>query len=194
MTYLKASAAALLSLCLLACSSIETETWPADQFAAANFKTYSWRTEPIRNTAGSGDPIYKLDPLIRKETDSLLQSLGYVRVPRQGDFTIDYLFAPGVVVGTPAETASNISPRAGVRPNTNISQAERDNAIALGSGVRETRRIAIQINDGQSGLEIWRGVITKFVENINRVDRAALADAVRKGVRTVLEELPPVAG
>lgn len=191
MKSMNAFAVTLLSLCLFACSGIETQTWPPEKFAAGNFKTYSWRTEPIRNMAGSGDPIYKVDPLIRRETDAILQQKGYRRIPRKGDFTIDYLFAPGLAIGASAETADNLNPRAGVRPNTNISQAERDNAVALGSGVRETRRIALQVNDGKSGLEIWRGVITEFVENVNQVDKAALERAVRNGVKAILKELPP---
>jgi len=65
------------------------------------------------------------------ETDRALQAKGYSRVEWNGDFTVDYIYAPGLRSGMPGEGASNLSPSAGVRPNTTMSQAERDNAIAV---------------------------------------------------------------
>lgn len=190
MTPIRLTLTAVAACLIVACSSIDTETWEPDQFLQGNYDTYSWRSEPIRNTAGSADPIYKLDPIIRKDVDEALQAKGYERVKRNGSFSVDYLFAPGLVASAPSEQASNVSARAGVRPNTTVSQAERDNAIALGSSVRETRRVAIQLNDGSNGLEVWRGVITKFVEDVNRVDRDRLKQAVDEGINEILKQLP----
>jgi hypothetical protein len=190
MNPLKLFAVALTSAILLGCSTIQTDAWEPTKFAAGNYETYSWRSEPIRNTIGSGDPIYKVDPLLRAEVDKTLQAKGYQKIVRGGDFTVDYLFAPGLVAGTPSDEASNITPYAGIRPNVSVDGAQRDNAIALGGGVRETRNIGIQINDGKSGLEIWRGVITKFVENVNRADRERINSAVQSGVSSVMRGLP----
>ncbi|MEP5763759.1 MAG: hypothetical protein ABJ308_04165, partial [Halieaceae bacterium] len=119
-----------------------------------------------------------------------LQALGFQRIPRNGDFTVDYIYAPGVRLGAATETASNIAPRAGVRPNTNISQAERDNAIAL-AGVKETRNIAVQINDGQTGREVWRAVLTKIVADANEVDKSRLRSALNSGLKKAFRDLPP---
>ena len=76
-----------------------------------------------------------------------------------------------------------------MRPNTNISGAERDNAIAL-SGVKETRNIALQVNDGETGLEIWRAVITKFVANANEPDSSRTRSALKSGVSRAFRDLP----
>ena len=189
MSHPKFLATLLLALLVTACASVEVDVWDSQEFAAGNFQTYSWRSEPFSREVYFKDPIYVIDPLLRESVDAELKALGYRLVPRGGDFTIDYIFAPGIRLGAATEQASNISPRAGVRPNTNISQAERDNAIAL-AGLRETRNIALQINDGETGREIWRGVITKIVSNVNEVDSTARRN-INNGVRRAFRDLPP---
>ena len=166
------------------CASSQVDTWPIEEFSSANYKTYSWRSEPIKNTQGSADAIYTLDPIVREETDRLLQAKGYQRVGWNGDFTVDYIYAPGLVAGAKGDNAYIVSPRAGVRPNLNISQSERDNAIALGTD-RETHNLALQINDGKKRTEIWRGVATKISEDIN----PRSSDAVRSSVRPLLTKI-----
>ena len=185
----KLHAMLLLTFLLAACASIEVDVWDAQEFAAGNFQTYSWRSEPFSSEVYFRDPIYVIDPILRDLVDEELQNLGYRRVPRGGEFTIDYIFAPGVRLGAPSTQASNISPRAGVRPNTNISQAERDNAIAL-AGVKETRNIALQINDGTSNREIWRALITKIVANVNEFDESGRRN-LTTGVRRAFRDFPP---
>ena len=187
----RALTAVFLIAFLTACSGVEVQVWPSDEFAAGNFQTYSWRSEAFTNSFYSKDPVYLIDPLLRKLVNTELRERGYQLVSRQGDFTIDYVYAPGIRIGVAADTADVLSPRAGVRPNTTISQAERDNAIAL-AGVRETRDIAIQINSGATGREVWRAVITKFVTNVNEPDSKRLEKALRSGVAKALRDLPPV--
>ncbi len=189
MSHLKSLAAVLLAMLVVACSGIEVEVGDPSQFAAGNFKTYSWRSEPFKNFAYSRDPVYLIDPILRELVDTELQGKGFRQVPRSGDFTIDYIYAPGLLKGAPSELTSNVAPRAGVRPNTNISGAERDNAIAL-SGVKETRNIALQVNDGKTGLEIWRAVITKFVANANEPDSSRTRSALKSGVSRAFRDLP----
>jgi hypothetical protein len=175
---------AITLLIIGGCASTEVDTWPADTFSAGNYKNYSWRSEPIRNTQGSADAIYTLDPIVREETDRLLRAKGYRRVDWNGDFTIDYIYAPGLVAGAKGDNAYFVSARAGVRPNLNVSQAERDNAIALGTD-RETHNLALQINDGEKRTEVWRGVVTKISTDINPRSQ----DAVRSSVRPLLSKL-----
>jgi hypothetical protein len=188
MSPIKTVAAALLFAFLGACSGLEYEAWPTDEFAAAGYQTYSWRTEPIQNIAGSGDPIYALDPIARAETDSLLQAKGYRRVDWNGDFTVDYIYAPGLTSGVMGEEASIITTRVGVRPNSSVSQAERDNAIALGSGVKETHNLALQLNDGKSRKEVWRGIITKIAQegSSNKPSRSS----IKSGLNKLVSQLP----
>jgi hypothetical protein len=182
--------ATLFAACLLsACSSLEVDVWDPSQFAAGQFQTYSWRSEPFSDGFFTRDPVYIIDPILREVVDEELAKRGFQRQVRNGDFTIDYIFAPGVRLGAPTEQASNIAPRAGVRPNTNISQAERDNAIAL-SGVKDTHNIALQINDGETGREVWRGVITKIVANANQPDKNRARTQLRRGVSRAFKDLP----
>ncbi len=189
MNHLKSLAAVLLALLVAACSGIEVEVGDPSQFTAGNFKTYSWRSEPFENFAYSRDPVYLIDPILRELVDAELQGKGFRQVPRGGDFTINYIYAPGVLKGVPSELTSNVAPRAGVRPNTNISGAERDNAIAL-AGVKETRNIVLQVNDGESGLEIWRAEITKIIANVNQPDLDRTRSALKSGVSRAFRDLP----
>lgn len=189
MSQLKALAGVFLAVFLTACSGVEVQVWETDKFAAGNFHSYSWRSEAFTNNFYSRDPVYLIDPVLRKLVDKELRERGYQLVARNGDFTVDYIYAPGIRMGVAADTADVLSPRAGVRPNTTISQAERDNAIAL-AGVRETRNIAIQINDGETGLEVWRAVITKFVANVNEPDSERLEKALESGVVKAFRDLP----
>ncbi len=184
---------ALLTCLLAACASVEVDVWDSQEFAAGNFKTYSWRSEPFSSEFYARDPIYVIDPILREIVDEQLAAMGYRRVPRNGDFTIDYIYAPGVRLGAPSDSASFVSPRAGVRPNANISQAERDNAIAL-AGVKETRNIALQINHGETGREVWRAIITKIVANANQPDRSRTRSTLNTGVRRAFRDLPPAGG
>jgi hypothetical protein len=179
-----------LALCLLsACASVEVDVWDPDEFAAGEFRTYAWRSEPFQSNYYSQDPIYVIDPILRDVLDEKLAAKGYKRVARDGDFTVDYIFAPGVRLGAPAGQATNVASRAGIRPNTTVSQAERDNAIAL-AGVKETRNIAIQFNSGETGREVWRGVITKIVANANKPDRNRTRTLLGSGVSRALRSLP----
>jgi len=189
MRYPRTLLALLLASLLAACSGIEVDTWEPTQFAAGNYQTYSWRSEPFSGNVYSRDPVYAIDPILRELVDAELKSLGFRLIPRGGDFTVDYIYALGTRLGAASESASNISPRAGVRPNTNISQAERDNAIAL-SGVKETRNIALQLNDGKSGKEVWRAVLTKIVADSNEIDDRRTRSALRSGLRKAFRDMP----
>ena len=171
------------------CASVEVDVWDSQEFAGSGFNTYSWRSEPFSSDFYFRDPIYVIDPILREVVDEELAARGYRRVARSGDFTIDYIYAPGVRLGAPTAATDNIAPRAGVRPNTTISQAERDNAIAL-SGVKETRNIALQINNGETNREIWRAVLTKIIADANTPDRNRTRSALRSGVRRAFEQLP----
>jgi hypothetical protein len=185
----KVFAALILAALVTACSSVEVEVWDSGDFGPANFQTYSWRSEPFANNVYSRDPIYVIDPVLRQIVDAQLAAKGFRKVPRDGDFTVDYTYAPGLRMGVASDAADNLSPRAGVRPNASVSQAERDNAIAL-SGVKETRNISLQFNDGQSGRELWGTLITKFTADANAPDKERVRSALESGVRRSFKELP----
>ncbi|MCZ6830222.1 MAG: DUF4136 domain-containing protein [Gammaproteobacteria bacterium] len=189
MNPLKLSAATLAMLLLAACSGMEIEAWEPNQFAAGHYQSYSWRSEPIVNTVGSRDIIYQMDPIMRRETDRALQAKGYRKVEWNGDFTVDYIYAPGLRMGVPGAAASNISPRAGVRPNATMSQAQRDNAIAL-AGIKETHNLALQFNDGKSRMEVWRGVLTKIAQDVTGDNMDSTGRTIGKGINKLTSTLP----
>jgi hypothetical protein len=182
----------LLSLTLAACSGIETRPEDTDRFAEKNYRYYAWRSEPLKNPTNSSDRIYLMDPIVRREVDRNLKAKGYQLDPARAQFSVDYLQAPGLRIGEKSEAASNITPYPTVLPNRQVDGAVVDNAHALG-GVKETSNIAIQLNDVASKQEIWQVVITKFVENINQVDRKNLDSTLSKAISRGLETLPKAA-
>lgn len=179
-----------LPLLLTACSGIETQPTDTAAFAAAGYKYYTWRSQPLKNTANSSDPLYLLDAMIRREVDAALADKGYVLDAGRARFSVDYLQAPGLLQGVGSWDASGgIDPIPSARPNRQIDQARVDNAHAL-AGVHETHNIALLFNDTGTRTEIWRVLITKIVENVNETDPEKLAKAVHQGIRKGLSYLP----
>ena len=147
----------LLSLTLLACSGVEIQSVDTDRFKAGNYVYYKWRTDPLPTNVRSSDPMYAVDPVMRREVNADLQSKGYVLDSERAQFTVGYILASGMVQGEPSNLASNISTYASIRPNRQIDQASVDNAIALG-GVKETNNIHSTIQRQRtSNKEVWRG-------------------------------------
>lgn len=181
-----------LSLTLLACSGVEIQPAATDQFVAGNYHYYKWRTDPLPNETGSSDPLYALDPIMRREVNADLQSKGYTLDPTRAQFTVDYLFAMGMIQGEESELGSNISPYPSVTPNRQIDQASVDNAIALG-GVKETNNIILQFNDRSTNKAVWHVTITKIVENVNSIDISGLEKNLKNVVARALEPLPAAA-
>jgi len=179
---------ALLTLVLSACNGVEVRPTEPDTFAAGNYRYYSWRSEPVVNSANSRDPMYRLDPILRDAINTSLQNKGYVLDAARAQFSVDYLFAEGVRDGVEGEEASNLSTHPGVVPNRNIDQASIDNAIALGA-LKETRNIGIQLNDIGRKEEVWRVIITKLVDDTNLAEDTRLyksiSSAVDKGMRSL---------
>jgi len=190
MRYLHTLAAALVTIVTLAaCSGIETRPAETETFAAGNYQYYSWRSEPMVNSINSVDPIYLLDPIFREALDDALQSKGYRLDAEKAQFTVDYIYAEGLRMGETSRNASNLSTQPGVIPNRNMDQASVDNAYALG-GIKETSNIGLQFNDADSKEEVWRVVITKIVENVNRDNTSGMSKNVRKAIKKGLKELP----
>jgi hypothetical protein len=182
--------ALLLSLLLIAaCSGVETRPTDTATFEAGNYSYYKWRSEPLDNTTGSTDPIYVIDPILRREVDAELARKGFVLDPERAQFSVDYIFATGLRMGEKGSEASNISTYPGVIPNRNVDQASIDNAYALG-GVKETSNIALQFNDVARKEEVWRVIVTKIVENTNTAENKKLETNIRGAVRQGLKPLP----
>jgi len=179
-----------LSLALAACSGIEVQPADTAAFVAGNYRYYTWRSEPLKNTANSSDPLYLMDAAVRREVDAALADKGYVRDPGRAQFSVDYLQAPGLLEGVDSrDTYGGIDPIPSARPNRQLDQAMVDNAHAL-SGIHETHNLALLFNDVGTRSEVWHVLITKIVENVNEINPAEMEEAVRQGVRKGLDELP----
>ena len=179
----------ILTLALAACSGIEIQPTETDTFAAGHYKYYTWRSEPLVNTTNSRDTMYIMDPILRRDVDRELEKKGYVLDPERAQFSVDYIYAQGLRMGERSELATNITTYPSVNPNRQQNQAVVDNAYALG-GIKETNNIALQFNDMESKQEVWQVIITKIVENVNKVDVAEMKESLREGVRRALEPLP----
>ena len=181
-------ASGLLALLLAACSGIEIQPAEMDQFAAANYTYYRWRSEPMNNTANSSDPIYSIDPVLRRQVNADLQSKGYILDSERAQFSVDYIFATGMRQGEKSEQASNLTPYPSVMPNRRVDGASVDNAIALG-GVKETRNIVLQFNDVSSNGEVWHVTMTRIVEDANKAGSRVDAN-LSKAINKALKPLP----
>ena len=181
-----------MALFLTACSGVETRPQDTEEFAAANYTFYSWRTVPLSNSSQSRDPVYVMDPIVRAAVDEELRAKGYRLSPEKAQFNVDYLYATGMRMGQKGSEASNLSNYPGVIPNRNIDQASIDNAHALG-GVKETNNIALQFNDVERKEQVWSVIITKLVEDANRVDTPRLQKNIRSAIAEGLRTLPPAA-
>lgn len=190
MRTIPALASTLLSLVLAACSGIDIEPAGTEQFVAGNYQYYRWRTEPLSARPGSPDPVYAIDPVMRREVDAALGRKGYVLDKARAQFTVDYIFGPGMLEGERSEWASNISHRPSATPNRQIDQASVDNAIALG-GVKETNNIVLQFNDSTTNRAVWQVTLSKIVENANRADTGDIERTLGKHIERALETIPP---
>lgn len=182
-------ASGLLALLLAACSGVEIQPAKIDQFAAGNYHYYKWRSEPMNNTANSSDPIYNIDPVLRRQVNAGLQGRGYILDEKRAQFSVDYTFATGMRQGEKSEQASNLTPYPGVMPNRQVDGATVDNAIALG-GVKETRNIALQFNDVANNEEVWQVIMTRIVEDVNNVG-SQVDTKLSKAITRALKPLPP---
>tara|TARA_R110002049_G_scaffold23490_44_gene82820 strand:- start:1273 stop:1857 length:585 start_codon:yes stop_codon:yes gene_type:complete len=180
----------MLSLVLVACSGVDIQHSAADKFSAGGYHYYKWRTEPLPTTTRSSDPVYAIDPVMRREVNADLQSKGYVLDEARAQFTVDYLYVSGMQQGEPSQLASNITPYPRVTPNRQVNQATVDNAIALG-GVKETNNIILQFNDLASNREVWQATLSKVVEDANNIDASRLDENLKNYLASALKNLPP---
>jgi hypothetical protein len=180
---------AFLALAITACNGVEVRPADVETFTAENYHYYSWRSEPLKNTASSRDPLYRLDPLLRDAINAALQKKGYKEDAARAQFSVDYIFAEGIRDGVKGAEASNLTTHPGIAPDRDIDQASIDNAYALG-GLKETRNIGIQLNDIERNIEVWRVIITKLVEDANTAPNSSLAKSVNSAIAQGIKPLP----
>lgn len=176
-------------LSLVACSGVDIQHSPIDQFTAGNYRYYMWRTAALPQETRSPDAMYTLDPVLRREVDTHLQSRGYMLDPQRAQFTVHYLYVTGMVQGERSALASNITPYPTIMPIRQVDQASVDNAIALG-GVKETNNLVVQFNDRVTNQEVWQVTLTEIVENANSNDTSRLDDNLMRSLQRALQPIP----
>lgn len=189
------AALALLVGLLSGCIGVEVNTAPTDRFEEAGYKSYSWRAAPLGDIEGNDDPLYMVDPALRKAVDSRLAEKGYQRRDSGGDFLIDYIFKASLADGALSSTADIADNRYPVPDpdflvNRRANQALVDNAYAL-SGPREMNSVLIQFSDGETQGLIWAASISRMVENLNRDNVEQMRKGLNKAVNRALQPLPP---
>jgi hypothetical protein len=185
-------ASTLLSLALVACSGVDIQHSAIDRFSAGNYRYYMWRTDALPQETSTSATGYAIDPIVRRDIDTLLQGKGYVLDPDRAQFTVHYLYVAGMVQGERSALASNISAIPRVIPTRRVDQASVDNAIALG-GVKETNNLIVQFNDRATNQEMWQVTLTEIVENANDSDTSRLDDNLRKSLQRALQPVPQAA-
>ena len=174
------------SLLLGGCGGVQIQSGEVDDFAAGQYRYYAWRSEPLPQNTHTSDPFYAVDPVVRREVDAHLQALGYQLDPQRHQFSVDYVFAEGVLEGEEPEQASNISHTPSATINRQVDQASVDNAIALG-GVKATNTILVHFHDIASGDVVWTARLTKIIENANSDAAEELAGPIAR----IFRDLPP---
>lgn len=182
-------ASAILALVLVACSGVDIQQGAIEPFAAGNYHYYRWRTSPLPPATRSADPLYAIDPVIRREVDAQLHSKGYVLDPDRAQFTVHYRYVTGMVQGERSALASNLTAYPRVMPTRQVDQASVDNAIALG-GVKQTNNLILQFSDRATHQDVWQVTLTEIVENANSSDTSRLVDNLQKYVGRALRPIP----
>ena len=183
----------LLTL-LVGCSNVQVDTTPNDRFAEGNYQTYSWLGAPIKNTAGSVDPLYVIDPTLQSAVDKKLASKGYRRVETGGDFQIDYQFKASIAEGALNMTATDANNQdvpvssQDLLINRRADQALVDNAYAL-AGPKEVTSILLRFSDGASQNLVWAAGMSKVVDHAN-FDADRMSSGVNAAVNRALGRLP----
>ena len=180
---------ALIALACGGCAGIDTQPEDVSEFAARDYRYYTWRTPPLKNTSNSRDSIYVLDGIVRQAVDARMEELGYRKDPARAQFDIHFVNAPGSLQGIGSEEVTNINTRPQAI-NRQVDQATIDNAQAL-AGVRDTENIRLSFSEIASNLELWSVVITKIVEDANMADTARLRKVVTQAINKGLSTVPP---
>ncbi len=174
-----------IALTLLgACSGVETIPADTAQFAATNYVSYAWRSEPLTQRGAVPDKATQADPVIRAAVTERLAQLGYREVPRdEAQFLVEYFAAVGINDGLLSQSGTNIRRSTLGTINRLPDGATVDNAYAL-SGVVETGNLLIVFVDAdpQDLSVLWQVGISTIIEDANQVNERAVRRAVKQRI------------
>ena len=184
---LQRTAITLLCIGILACTTMQVDTAPADRFASKGYQTFSWRVEVPTGVPQSMETLYQLSTTEREVLSASLQKKGYRYQASGGDFLVSYAFGARLEGGTdpgmpnPAPTSSVI--------NRGPDPAVMDNAYAL-SGPREVASLMLSFEDGDNLASVWSASISQVVENQNQPDLDKVRRKLEPGIARALRVLP----
>ena len=156
--FLQRGALGLLSMGLLACTTMQVDTMPADRFAAKGYDSFSWKSDIPTGMSGSLDGFYQLSSTIRAVVMSELDKKGYRYKESGGDFVVSYELRAALEGGT-TETAPDFGATTAVI-NRNPDQAIIDNTYAL-SGPREIASLMLLFEDGINLAPTWSASVSQ---------------------------------
>jgi len=181
----------LLSIGLLACTTMQVDTLPTDRFAAKGYQSFSWKSEMPTGMSGSLDSFYQLSSTVRDVVMTELNKKGYRHEEKGGDFVISYELRAALEGGA-TEAAPDFSATSSVI-NRNPDQAIVDNTYAL-SGPREIASLMLLFEDGTNLAPIWSASVSQVVENRNQPDLEKVRRKLQRGLAKAFRPLPTAAG
>jgi uncharacterized membrane protein YfcA len=187
--FLQRGALGLLSMGLLACTTMQVDTMPTDRFAAKGYDSFSWKSDIPTGMSGSLDGFYQLSSTIRDAVMSELDKKGYRYEESGGDFVVSYELRAALEEGT-AEPAPDFSATTAVI-NRNPDQAIVDNTYAL-SGPREIASLVLLFEDGINLAPTWSASVSQVVENRNQPDLEKVRRKLERGLAKAFRQLPDV--
>ncbi|HEY3700300.1 MAG TPA: DUF4136 domain-containing protein [Spongiibacteraceae bacterium] len=193
---LKLMLLSLLAMALWACSSIDTDVQPAPGFRAADYRTYSWASPPLRirkdqnANAGSDQNLQRVDEQVRTAVDAELQRRGFQRVDNNAAALIDYRIGSQMTVSQPGIN----SPRDEADKMWDLNRASAtDTAIYNHPTLPyvESAELWLTLKSVQSGTVVWQGKSSTVIDSANpgkQVDNADIKKAVAKLIAKMVEK------
>ena len=189
--FLQRGALGLLSMGLLACTTMQVDTMSTDRFAAKEYDSFSWKSDIPTGMSGSLDDFYQLSSTIRAVVMSELDKKGYRYEENGGDFVISYELRASLEGGA-TEAAPDFGTNTAVI-NRNPDQAIVDNTYAL-SGPREIASLVLLFEDGINLAPTWSASVSQVVENRNQPDLDKVRRKLQRGLAKAFRPLPDVKG
>ncbi len=188
---LQRGALGLLSMSLLACTTMQVDTMPTDRFAAKGYQSFSWKSAIPTGMSGSLDSFYQLSSTVRDVVMSELNKKGYRYQEGGGDFVISYELRAALEGGA-TEAAPDFGATSSVI-NRHPDQAIIDNTYAL-SGPREIASLVLLFEDGTNLAPVWSASVSQVVENRNQPDLEKVRRKLQPGLAKAFRPLPDAAG
>ena len=160
-TFLIGIAFVLQPVCLQAAVAVQS----ASTVDFSQFKTFAWKP-------GTPAPDPETEKLIRESVQKQLLAKGLTRVEGEAD----------ILVSTHAREGSEMREDVDIlnRPQPWVDNAERSGVSGEYLREVEVGTLVVDILDGNSGLNIWRGIATRVLSDRSKGAQKRIDKATRK--------------